>query len=80
MFSNSGCTSATPTADCKGEVDFQGSKISWQKVILVDGNFIRLTVVGPDINTTIDIPSEPSPAPLPSGYQCRILESLDAQH
>jgi hypothetical protein len=56
MFSNSGCTSSTPAADCKGEVDFQGSKISWQKVILVDGNFIRLTVVGPDINTTIDIP------------------------
>jgi hypothetical protein len=56
MFSNSGCTSSTPTADCKGEVDFQGSKISWQKVELVEGNFIRLTVVGPDINTTIDIP------------------------
>lgn len=56
MFSNSGCTSSSSVADCQGTVDFQGSKISWQKVELVDGNYIRLTVVGPDINTTIDIP------------------------
>jgi hypothetical protein len=55
MFANSGCT-ATST-DCKGEIDFQGNKISWEKVVdLVNGDMIRLTVVGPDINTTIDIP------------------------
>jgi len=55
MFANSGCTATTAAADCKGEVDFQGNKISWQKLVdLVNGD--RLTVVGPDINTTIDIP------------------------
>lgn len=55
MFANSGCT--TTSTECKGEVDFQGSKIKWEKIAdLVNGDMIRLTVVGPDINTTIDIP------------------------
>ncbi len=55
MFANSGCTSTSTT--CSGEVDFQGSKIKWEKIAdLVNGDMIRLTVVGPDINTTIDIP------------------------
>lgn len=56
MFSNNGCTNTTPATDCRGEVDFQGSTIKWQKVELTDGNYIRLTVIGPDINTEIDIP------------------------
>jgi len=57
MFANSGCTATTAAADCKGEVDFQGNKISWQKVVdLINGDMIRLTVTGTDINTTIDIP------------------------
>jgi hypothetical protein len=57
MFANSGCTATTAAADCKGEIDFQGNKISWQKVVdLVNGDMIRLTVNGPDIDTTIDIP------------------------
>ena len=57
MFANSGCTATTAAADCKGEVDFQGNKISWQKVVdLVNGDMIRLTVNGTDINTTIEIP------------------------
>jgi len=55
MFANSGCT-ATST-DCKGEIDFQGNKISWEKVVdLVNGDMIQLTVIGTDINTTIQIP------------------------
>ena len=55
MFANSGCT-ATST-DCKGEIDFQGNKISWQKVVdLVNGDMIRLTVTGPGVDTTIEIP------------------------
>ena len=55
MFANSGCTTTSTT--CSGEVDFQGSKIKWEKISdLVNGDMIRLTVVGPDINTTIDIP------------------------
>jgi hypothetical protein len=57
MFANSGCTATTAAADCKGEIDFQGNKISWQKIVdLVNGDMIRLTVNGPDIDTTIDIP------------------------
>jgi hypothetical protein len=55
MFANSGCT--TTSTECKGEIDFQGNKISWEKVIdLVNGDMIRLSVKGTDIDTTIDIP------------------------
>jgi hypothetical protein len=57
MFANNGCLTTTSAADCNGEVDFQGNKISWQKVVdLVNGDMIRLTVNGADINTTIEIP------------------------
>lgn len=57
MFANSGCTSTTAAADCNGQVDFQGNIIGWQKIAdLVNGDMIRLTVKGPDIDTTIDIP------------------------
>jgi hypothetical protein len=55
MFANSGCT-ATST-ECKGEVDFQGNQIKWEKVAdLISGDMIQLTVIGPDVNTTIQIP------------------------
>jgi hypothetical protein len=55
MFANSGCT-ATST-ECKGEVDFQGNQIKWEKVAdLVNGDMIQLTVIGPDVDTTIQIP------------------------
>lgn len=55
MFANSGCTAASP--DCKGEVDFQGNSIKWEKIAdLINGDMIQLTVVGPDTNTTIQIP------------------------
>jgi len=55
MFANSGCT-ATST-ECKGEVDFQGNQIKWEKVAdLINGDMIQLTVIGPDVNTTIQIP------------------------
>lgn len=57
MFANNGCLTTTATADCNGEVDFQGNKISWQKVVdIVNGDMIRLVVRGPDIDTTIEIP------------------------
>jgi hypothetical protein len=57
MFANNGCLTTTAAADCNGEVDFQGNKISWQKVVdLVNGDMIRLTVNGADIDTTIEIP------------------------
>jgi hypothetical protein len=57
MFANSGCTATTLAADCNGQIDFQGNKISWQKVTdLINGDMIQLTVVGPDTNTTIEIP------------------------
>jgi len=57
MFANSGCTATTPAADCNGQIDFQGNKISWQKVTdLINGDMIQLTVAGPDTNTTIEIP------------------------
>ena len=55
MFANSGCT--TTSTECKGEVDFQGNLIKWEKVLdLVNGDMIRLSVKGTDIDTTIDIP------------------------
>ncbi len=57
MFANNGCTDTTPADQCRGEIDFQGNNISWQKVVdLVNGDMIRLTVAGNGINTTIDIP------------------------
>lgn len=57
MFANNGCTTSTPVEQCRGEVDFQGNKISWQKIPdIVNGDMIRLRVVGSDIDTTIDIP------------------------
>jgi len=55
MFANSGCTATSP--DCKGEVDFQGNQIKWEKIAdLINGDMIQLTVVGLDVNTTIQIP------------------------
>ena len=57
MFANNGCTSSTPVDQCRGEVDFQGNKISWQKIPdIVNGEIIRLRGVGSDINTASDIP------------------------
>ncbi len=57
MFASNGCTNNTSAADCKGEIDFQGNKIGWQKIVdLVNGDMIRLKVSGPGVDTTIDIP------------------------
>ncbi len=57
MFANNGCTTSTPVDQCRGEIDFQGNRISWQKVVDADLNeMIRLTVIGPGINTQIDVP------------------------
>lgn len=57
MFANNGCTPSTPADQCRGEIDFQGNRISWQKVVdLVNGDMIRLTVAGNGVNTTIDVP------------------------
>jgi len=57
MFANNGCTATTAAADCKGEIDFQGNKIGWQKIVdLVNGDMIRLTVKGPGVDTIIEVP------------------------
>ncbi len=57
MFANNGCTTNTAAADCKGEINFQGNVIGWQKVVdLVNGDMIRLTVKGPGVDTIIEVP------------------------